>query len=144
MGAPAGWFLPLALVATLAADQALKAAVLAGWPASPAVLGGPVRVGPARSSPTFIGRLRVPPVALAGLWLACLGAGAALASGAGPFHAPMAQVAMGAALGGAAGNVVDVLLRRGVVDYLELGRWPACNLADVAIVSGVAGALLAS
>jgi signal peptidase II len=43
-----------------------------------------------------------------------------------------------AALAGAAGNLADVLTRGGVVDFVAIGRWPAFNLADVAIVVGVA------
>lgn len=45
-------------------------------------------------------------------------------------------------LGGALGNVADRLLRHKVVDFLDfhwqLSHWPAFNLADVAITSGVA------
>jgi len=47
----------------------------------------------------------------------------------------------GCALGGAAGNLLDILRRRHVVDFIDLGWWPAFNLADVAIVAGL---LLAS
>ena len=49
-------------------------------------------------------------------------------------------------LGGAAGNVVDRLVRGKVIDFLDfyLGRhhWPAFNLADSAIVIGAALLLL--
>jgi signal peptidase II len=51
-------------------------------------------------------------------------------------------VALGLLLGGAAGNLVDRLLRepgpfRGhVVDWIELPHWPVFNLADSAIVCG--------
>jgi len=47
-----------------------------------------------------------------------------------------AQVALGAALGGAGGNLHDRLARGGVVDFLDLGFWPVFNLADAAIVVG--------
>jgi len=53
-------------------------------------------------------------------------------------------LALGLVLGGAAGNVVDRLLpgRPGVVDFLDFHayglHWPAFNLADTAIVVGVA------
>jgi signal peptidase II len=56
---------------------------------------------------------------------------------------------LGAALilGGAAGNVLDRLLRQSVVDFLDfhLGRyhWPAFNVADLAIVVGGGLLLLA-
>lgn len=53
---------------------------------------------------------------------------------------PVAQVALGVALGGASGNLLDRLWRGGVVDFIDVGFWPVFNVADSAIV---AGALLA-
>src|SRR5262249_39352639 len=53
----------------------------------------------------------------------------------------LAVAGLGAALGGAAGNVLDQLRRRGIVDFIALGRWPVFNLADAAIVVGVVVAL---
>jgi signal peptidase II len=41
-----------------------------------------------------------------------------------------------AALAGAAGNLADRLIRGAVVDFVAIGRWPAFNLADAAIVGG--------
>ncbi|GAC1484509.1 MAG: hypothetical protein NVS1B9_01110 [Solirubrobacteraceae bacterium] len=41
------------------------------------------------------------------------------------------------ALGGAAGNLIDRLRLGAVIDFIEVFRWPAFNLADVAIVAGV-------
>jgi len=52
-----------------------------------------------------------------------------------------APVAIGAALGGASSNLFDRLWRGGVVDFIDLGFWPVFNVADVAIVAGVAIAL---
>jgi len=49
----------------------------------------------------------------------------------------LALAGLGAALGGAAGNVFDELRRGGVVDFISIGRWPTFNLADAAIVAGV-------
>jgi signal peptidase II len=53
--------------------------------------------------------------------------------------------ALGLILGGALGNIHDRLRRGGVVDFLDFhlqGRhWPAFNLADAAIVAGVAALL---
>jgi len=57
------------------------------------------------------------------------------------FRNVAAQVALGAALGGAAGNLIDRLWRGGVVDFINVRIWPVFNLADRAIV---AGALLAA
>lgn len=69
---------------------------------------------------------------------------------------PVAQsrvpaVAVGLMLGGALGNLYDRLFRqvddpslwgfghkRGVIDFIAVHRWPAFNLADVALVLGAA------
>jgi signal peptidase II len=50
-------------------------------------------------------------------------------------------VAMGAVLGGAAGNLLDRLLHGGgVVDFIDVGftswRWPTFNVADIGITIG--------
>lgn len=51
------------------------------------------------------------------------------------------QIAGGLILGGAAGNLIDRILRGHVVDFLDFRwgdyRWPAFNLADSAICVGV-------
>lgn len=57
------------------------------------------------------------------------------------FAGQTVQIALGASIGGAAGNLLDVLRRGAVVDFIDLRIWPAFNLADVAIVMGVAVAL---
>jgi signal peptidase II len=49
----------------------------------------------------------------------------------------VARAGMGCALGGAAGNLLDILRRRHVVDFIDIGWWPVFNLADVAIVGGL-------
>ncbi len=49
----------------------------------------------------------------------------------------LALTGMGCALGGAAGNLLDILRRRHVIDFIDLGWWPVFNLADVAIVGGL-------
>jgi signal peptidase II len=51
-------------------------------------------------------------------------------------------VALGAALGGAASNVIDHWRHGGVVDYIDVGFWPIFNLADASISVGAVGALL--
>ncbi len=52
------------------------------------------------------------------------------------------RFALAVLLGGALGNLVDRLYRGYVVDYLDLywqgWHWPAFNLADMAICTGVA------
>jgi signal peptidase II len=47
------------------------------------------------------------------------------------------QAAYALILAGAAGNVLDRILRGYVVDFIHLHHWPVFNVADVAIVIGV-------
>jgi signal peptidase II len=57
---------------------------------------------------------------------------------------------LGAVIGGAAGNIIDRIRLGGVIDFLDFHvagwHWPAFNMADAAITTGVAlimlGALL--
>jgi len=48
---------------------------------------------------------------------------------------------VGMLLGGAAGNLVDRAREGAVIDFIDPVAWPAFNLADVAIVLGVAALL---
>lgn len=57
-------------------------------------------------------------------------------------HGLLTQVTLGAILGGAAANAVDRFVQGYVVDYVDLHRWPVFNLADSAIVLGIAVAIL--
>jgi len=43
---------------------------------------------------------------------------------------------LGMALGGAAGNLIDRLRLRYVVDFIDLHFWPVFNIADIAITCG--------
>ncbi len=51
---------------------------------------------------------------------------------------PWMWAAVGLVAGGALGNLADRLRAGAVTDYVEIGSWPPFNLADVAIVAGVA------
>jgi signal peptidase II len=57
------------------------------------------------------------------------------------FKQPAAQLGLGAALGGAAGNLYDRFQRGAVIDFLDVGWWPVFNLADVAITLGAMAAI---
>jgi signal peptidase II len=50
---------------------------------------------------------------------------------------------IGLALGGITGNLIDLLRRGGIVDFIAIGPWPIFNLADAAIVLGLVLAILA-
>jgi signal peptidase II len=51
---------------------------------------------------------------------------------------PLVTAGIAAALSGASGNLGDRLVRGAVVDFMAIGRWPVFNLADLAILAGVA------
>jgi len=51
------------------------------------------------------------------------------------------RTALGVLLGGAAANLVDIVRRRPILDFISIGRYPAFNLADAAIVTGLIATL---
>ena len=51
---------------------------------------------------------------------------------------PLLRYGLALALGGVAGNLVDRATLGRVVDFLDFRIWPAFNIADTAIVTGVA------
>lgn len=55
-----------------------------------------------------------------------------------PHSRPVARLALGVVLGGAAGNLVDRATDGVVTDYLHTGWFPTFNLADTLIVVGAA------
>lgn len=58
---------------------------------------------------------------------------------------PLVAVALGLVLGGAAGNLVDRLVRDtggAVVDFVDVGFWPVFNVADAAVTVGAVGLLV--
>jgi signal peptidase II len=75
---------------------------------------------------------------LAVLWLVSLGAAMILRHSGEWFQSSPAMIGLGLAFGGAAANLVDILLRRHIVNLLDFRWWPVFNLADVGIVGGLA------
>jgi signal peptidase II len=55
---------------------------------------------------------------------------------------PGLWVPVGLLAGGAFGNLADRVRIDSVTDFIDLPLWPAFNLADIAIVTGVAGLAL--
>lgn len=55
-----------------------------------------------------------------------------------PVESFWVRLSLGLQLGGALGNLSDRLWRGSVVDFIDIGFWPIFNVADVAIVLGVA------
>lgn len=71
------------------------------------------------------------------IWVAALASTIALYQLQPSFRNSTVMIAIGAALGGAAGNLVDVMRRRAVSDFIDFKYWPTFNLADAAIVCGL-------
>ena len=127
--------LTLTGAAVMAADQASKAFILS-------------RRGAQDPHPRFFSIRKVStrrgaaasPLAvhvLLGLWVASAAICAfMLEQGMIPANA-LSAAGIGAALGGAAGNLADRLRHGAIVDFITIGRWPIFNLADAAIVVGV-------
>jgi signal peptidase II len=131
-----------ALVCVLAADQLSKRHVLAevqsasaGTPRSYVSIRCIINRNPAvvRLSETWI----------VAAWIVCV-ALAFFALDQEPFvDSPLGAAGIGMVLGGVSGNVIDLLWRRGIVDFIALGSWTIFNLADAAIIGGLALTLLA-
>lgn len=60
-----------------------------------------------------------------------------------PADQQLVRVALGLQLGGALGNLIDRLRLGHVVDFIDLKFWPVFNIADSAIVIGVALLIIA-
>ena len=54
----------------------------------------------------------------------------------------MPQLLWGVFLGGVIGNLVDRLMRGVVIDFIDLGFWPAFNIADAAITVSTIGLII--
>jgi signal peptidase II len=71
-------------------------------------------------------------------WLATLTSALILYRVGGRFHGHTTLIGLGSAIGGAAGNLLDILRRRSIIDFIDLGWWwPVFNVADVAITVGL-------
>jgi signal peptidase II len=132
----------LTVALVVAADQASKAFVLARWPKA----GVPIprsfvsircMLNPHGTLAALAG---VP--ALAALWAAMIALGALILHTGWLGHDALVPIGIGAALGGATGNVLDRLVRGAVVDFVAIGPWPVFNLADAALVAGTGLILL--
>jgi signal peptidase II len=137
-GTARAWSLAGALCGLVfAADQAAKAAIEANLVAGEKVeLLGPLGLTLAHNRGVAFGL-----AGGAGVGLILLGV-AALAVIAYIFSREAAKsgawVAVGLLAGGALGNLADRVRADQVTDYIDVGSWPAFNLADVAITCGVA------
>jgi len=76
-------------------------------------------------------------LALALTWCCAVGAAILLHRCGAWFQTECGVLGLGLAIGGAAGNLLDILRRHSVVDFIDLGWWPVFNIADVAILVGL-------
>src|ERR1051325_7582232 len=79
-------------------------------------------------------RSRGSPASLLLIWLVSRGCAIALARSGAWFQTDAARLGLAASFGGAAGNLLDLVRRRAVVDFIDLGCWPSFNLPAVGIV----------
>ena len=112
----------ITLLATLVIDQASKALVAHR------------RLAALRYN-AWPGLVLISTPAAALLWSLALAVSMVLMTMAAPFPAT-GVIGLALALGGAAGNLCDRLLRGAVIDFIAIGRWPAFNLADSALLAG--------
>ncbi len=54
------------------------------------------------------------------------------------FQSYLSHAGLGLAIGGATANLVDRLWWDGVIDFIDVEFWPVFNVADLAIVAGLA------
>ena len=124
-----------AAVSVVAADQASKAFVLSrSWAADSNAGFLSVRKVLMQRGPLMF---YFTPWAHVGLWIASIAIAAVLVRAGMIAENALNAAAIGAALGGAAGNIVDRMRHGAIVDFIAIGRLPLFNLADVAIVMGV-------
>lgn len=76
--------------------------------------------------------------ALVLVWVAAVASAITLQTLGADFRGNAAVVGVGAALGGAGGNLLDIIRTGQVTDFIDLGWWPVFNLADAAILGGIA------
>ena len=111
-----------------------------------AVPGRTVDLGPVLRIHCVVNRNRIyqqagARLALAALWLVALMSAAVLYLRGLYFQGSLGLPGLALAFAGSASNLADILRRRSIVDFIDLGWWPAFNVADIAIVAGLAAAL---
>jgi signal peptidase II len=80
--------------------------------------------------------------ALLAMWASCIALAALLLRSGMLVPGTLGPVGLGAAVGGATGNLLDQLRRKAIVDFIAIGPWPEFNVADAAIVCGAGLVLL--
>lgn len=136
-GTARAWSLAAALCGVIfAADQAAKAAIEANLvPGEVVEVLGPLSLTLSHNRGVAFGLAGGGGVFL--ILLAALALGVIGYLFARSATRPGMWVAAGLLAGGALGNLADRIRADEVTDYIDIGSWPAFNLADVAITCGV-------
>ncbi len=130
-------------LAALLADQVTKAIVVAQLPFGDSIhVLGPLSIHHVRNSGIAFGLFSAWAGAVTLLTVGALAWMLGYFARSGARH-PVLPIALGLLVGGSAGNLADRLRLGHVTDFLDLGFWPAFNLADIFIVTGV-GILVAA
>jgi signal peptidase II len=131
------WLEPMfAAAAVLIADQVSKAIVMSRAKSHESVLERPfVSIQQAINRRGILASFGGRPTLLMTWAVSIVVATLALHSGIVAFGT-LGPTGIGAAVGGATGNLLDQLRRGAVIDFIVIGRWPAFNLADAAIILG--------
>lgn len=125
------------------ADRLTKRLAVQRLSARPVSLGFGIRLRVVASARRVTGRATGrSPAMLIAIWCAAAVCAILLRARLGWFVSQGAVVGLGAALGGAAGNLLDLARQRPIVDFVDLGWWPVFNTADIAIVVGLIAAFL--
>ena len=130
-----------ALTLVLAIDQLAKAGAERILPEAPRPAASPLRFEVVRNDQAGFGRIAVSRSVRAAVGALAAAAGMTLVLFGGPLST-LSALGLGMAIGGAAGNVMDLLTRGHVIDFVSIGRWPTFNLADVALCCGLAMAAI--
>jgi signal peptidase II len=128
-------------VLVMTADQLSKAFVLARWPlAVSRARGSFVSIRCILNRQGTLAALVGAPALLV-LWALLVMLAALILHYGWLGYAAIGAIGIGAVIGGATGNMLDRVLRGGIVDFVAIGPWPVFNLADAALVAG-AGLIL--
>ena len=136
----------LAVVAAAAAtaDQLTKALVVRELALGEEIgVGGPLAIHHVQNTGIAFGLFAGATAVVAAVTGVAIAWMAVLFARGGARH-PVLPVGLGLVIGGAVSNLVDRVRLGHVTDYLDVGFWPAFNLADTFIVVGVSVLLAAA
>jgi signal peptidase II len=117
-------------------DQASKRFVALRMDAEPIACGRLLKIRLA-SNPRAMLHAGSPRIILPFLWFIAFVSAMFLYKSGVWFRSESALLGLGLAFSGAAGNLLDLLRRNYVLDFIDLGWWPVFNFADVGIVAGL-------